>query len=421
MVLRMPTPLRKLLLMSDSPLLATGYANQTRGIAKRLARIPDLETSVLGCQYIGSPMWVDHDGALLSTRKRLGSYHLLPRSDNSNSPYCEDILRTRITEVEPEILWILLDMFMVQWIHNYDISPAKFIMYFPSDGFPLPVWTDQVLKKAQARVAMSKFGQEQAWELGIKDCGYIPHGTETNLFFPRSEAVKLELRRKWGSMFRTTSGFPVNLEDKFIVGSVARFQPRKMIYEMLKVFRDFSKDKKNVFFFCHMNPNDQSMIGSGGNFLIMDLIKKYGLENKIVFTGAQVVNGLTDQQMAELYNLFDVHVLTTSGEGFGIPTIEAQASGVPSVITDFTTSEELIGEDRGIRAKLATTITGTYNVERGMVDKDDFVKGMNTLYHDPQMLKQMAKKCREFAVKNFDMDSVVFPQWEKLFREVLGT
>ncbi len=41
----------------------------------------------------------------------------------------------------------------------------------------------------------------------------------------------------------------------------------------------------------------------------------------------------------------DIFLLTTSGEGFGIPTIEALACEVPCVITDFTTTYELLMDD----------------------------------------------------------------------------
>ena len=41
--------------------------------------------------------------------------------------------------------------------------------------------------------------------------------------------------------------------------------------------------------------------------------------------------GWPEERMAQLYNAFDVLSLASSGEGFGIPLIEAQACGVPVV------------------------------------------------------------------------------------------
>ena len=51
---------------------------------------------------------------------------------------------------------------------------------------------------------------------------------------------------------------------------------------------------------------------------------------------------ITDEGMANLYNCMDVFVLPTGGEGFGIPTVEAMACGVPICVTNYTTGYELI-------------------------------------------------------------------------------
>lgn len=52
-----------------------------------------------------------------------------------------------------------------------------------------------------------------------------------------------------------------------------------------------------------------------------------------------------DDGMVDIYNMMDVHALPTGGEGFGIPTVEAMACGVPNVITNYTTGYELVGAD----------------------------------------------------------------------------
>jgi glycosyltransferase involved in cell wall biosynthesis len=44
-----------------------------------------------------------------------------------------------------------------------------------------------------------------------------------------------------------------------------------------------------------------------------------------------------------MYNAADVFLLPSQGEGFGIPVLEAQASGCPVIVTDFTAQSELCG------------------------------------------------------------------------------
>jgi glycosyltransferase involved in cell wall biosynthesis len=45
-----------------------------------------------------------------------------------------------------------------------------------------------------------------------------------------------------------------------------------------------------------------------------------------------------------IYSSFDVFLGTSMGEGFGIPTVEAQACGVPVIVSDFAASAELVGD-----------------------------------------------------------------------------
>jgi len=50
---------------------------------------------------------------------------------------------------------------------------------------------------------------------------------------------------------------------------------------------------------------------------------------------------VSDGQMATIYSALDVHLLASSGEGFGIPIIEAQACGCPVIVGDWTSMPEL--------------------------------------------------------------------------------
>jgi glycosyltransferase involved in cell wall biosynthesis len=48
--------------------------------------------------------------------------------------------------------------------------------------------------------------------------------------------------------------------------------------------------------------------------------------------------------MAAIYSQMDVLLATSYGEGFGVPTVEAQACGVPVIVSDFAASPELVGD-----------------------------------------------------------------------------
>ena len=51
----------------------------------------------------------------------------------------------------------------------------------------------------------------------------------------------------------------------------------------------------------------------------------------------------TPEEMAAIYSSLDVLLNASMGEGFGLTVLEAQACGVPAIVTDFTAMSEVCG------------------------------------------------------------------------------
>jgi len=394
--------------MTDSLLISTGYATITRNIIKRFAKIPDFKCTHFGWQFIGNPTFFRPDDTI--GNNTFGAIRLLPNRGTHH--FGGDLLQNYIRLVQPDITFILADTFMLHdWIYNIDFSPSKFIMYFPSDGTPLPARCENVLKKANIPVAMSKYAQEEAKKYYNIDTKYIPHAVDTKFYHPISEQEKQRLRVKWSKKWG------IDLMNKFIVLSVGRNQGRKALPELIKCIGKFSKNKKDVLFLIHADPEDPA--GISPHWTLMDILQRNKIDHITRFTGTRVWFQFPKEDYREVFQLADIHALATTGEGWGIPTIEAMACGIPNIITDFTTTEEIIKRDGcGLAIPLTTTITGTWAVERGFVDKDKFVEGLELLYKDKDLREKFGKKGREKVTKEYDWD-VVFPLWKKLFYETL--
>jgi len=259
---------------------------------------------------------------------------------------------------------------------------------------------------------MSKFAQLQIKKAHDIDSTYIPHAFDPKLFFPLNEDKKLEIRKKWG------------LLNKFIVGVVARNQGRKMLDRTVKAFAIFCKDRPDAILLMHTDPNDGAQI-----FNLMTLINRLKIQNRVVFTGATFHNAFTYTQMNEVYNVMDVFLLTTSGEGFGVPIIEAMAVGIPQIVTDYTTTKELVIDDikTGVAVSLVGTketphphtdeilngtMTGTWAVERGIMDLNDCVDKLNYFYEGKKT--QLIKNCIEKA-KGYTWKAIM-PLWIKALK-----
>lgn len=164
----------------------------------------------------------------------------------------------------------------------------------------------------------------------------------------------------------------------------------------------------------HCDPHDQQ------GFDLINLGVQYKIQDKIRYTKMPSYKwGLTDEQMNSIYNLFDVHSVSSTGEGFGLTIPESMAAGIPNVWPDYTTPKELIA-DSGIAVPLSTLVMGSMNVDRGMVDLVKYEEALQYLYDNPGERERMGKRARELAVERYDWDKVIVPKWEALFEKVVS-
>jgi glycosyltransferase involved in cell wall biosynthesis len=303
---------------------------------------------------------------------------------------------------------------LFDWVLKIDFTPSKFIFYFPSDGeYTLPARCEEVIKKANVPVAMSKFAQEQVRrEYGL-DVDYIPHGVPTDFYYPANLDRKQALREKWSRLWN------IDLRDKFVILFVGRNQGRKALPELMKIIGKFYKMHKDIVFIIHADPEDNAGIQPA--FSIFDLLKRNKIEGITRFTGMKFWWGFPEEDLREIYQISDVHASSTTGEGWGITTTESMSCGVPNIITDFTTTKEILEDGKfGIPVPVKMTITGTWAVERAFIDIDKFVEGLETLYKDENLRKSMGRLSREKVVREYDLERTVFPQWNKLLQRELN-
>ena len=174
----------------------------------------------------------------------------------------------------------------------------------------------------------SKHAEQLTHEAGL-ECYYVPHGVNTKVFKPKDKAEA-----------RERLGLP---KDAYIIGTVAMNKgvpSRKSFVEMITAFANCKKRHPSMVYLL------QTATGEGVNWMINLPELCYGLGLKVgtdvIFCDQyQMVTGFPPEYMADLYASMDVHLLASLGEGFGIPTLEAQACGTPVIVGDWTASPEL--------------------------------------------------------------------------------
>ncbi len=120
------------------------------------------------------------------------------------------------------------------------------------------------------------------------------------------------------------------ISDKFVIGHVGQFRQQKNHSFLIKIFNEVH----------HSNPNAVLLlVGKGPEMqATQDLVHKLGLSNSVYFLGAR-------SDIPDLMQAMDLFILPSLFEGLPVTMIEAQAAGLPCIISDKVPLECKITED----------------------------------------------------------------------------
>lgn len=135
--------------------------------------------------------------------------------------------------------------------------------------------------------------------------------------FLYSRQIRTQYREKW------------NLQGKFVVGHVGRFTEQKNHRFLLEIFQEIKKkETESVLLLLGTGPLEEE---------IREMAEHKGLADSILFLG------ITDQ-VAEWMQAMDSFVLPSLYEGLPFAAIEAQACGLPVILSDRITREAKVTE-----------------------------------------------------------------------------
>jgi glycosyltransferase involved in cell wall biosynthesis len=119
----------------------------------------------------------------------------------------------------------------------------------------------------------------------------------------------------------------LNLENKFIVGHIGRFELQKNHEFLLDIFYEvYKRNKESILL----------LIGAGS---LQDCIKQK--VNKLALTDNVRFLGLLSN-VSDFYQVMDCFVFPSLYEGLPLVIVEAQACGLPCFISDFLSYEATI-------------------------------------------------------------------------------
>ena len=368
---------RRLLWIGDSPTTAwTGFGRAAFNIINQLKDAYDV--SVCGTTFDGCPY--DHDAM---------PYGVYPISKG-----VQEVIRL----TQPDVIVAQHDPWHVQqWLRDAGKIPVVGIM--PIDGKNCR--TDYLNELAMA-IWWTQFAEAEARIGGYTGPSrVIPLGVDLETFRP----VDKQHTRKF-------VGLPEHVQDAFIVGCVARNQPRKRLDLTVRHFAEWvhSRDIKDAYLYIQTAPTGEAA------YDVNSLMRYEKLEHRLLLVTPAVYRTLPEIQQAGVINSLDVYFTTTQGEGWGLPVQEAMASGVPVVAPDWSGLGSWAKD--GALLVPCCDVAGTINtnlppgVQRiavlgGVPDKQANITALDALYHDREFYGDVA--ARGLALVNrpeFRWDSI---------------
>lgn len=387
----------KIMFVGDSPTVDTGFGIVSKNLLTNWHKMGH-NIVVLGInEYGDNPRKVQEFPFPIYPCEKGGPEHVYGMHKVWNIAQMEN----------PDIVFLLNDPWLIKTymdIKPKDILPyTKFVAYYPTDAAPLkPEW-HKVLNELDAQICYTKYAEDVV----VKSNGSRPdnlyqvyHGVDTDTFFPMSQAVA-----------RKHLGLP---EDLFIVGMIARNQPRKRFDLLMMAFAEFAKDKEKVKLYLHTGLKD---VG----FDILNIADQLSISDKLIMTEDLAPNrGVSPEMLNYIHNAFDVNCLISLGDGFGLPVAESMACGCVQLVSGHSALQELVEGHGGFTVKNAAWIlnSGGINTWGGVSDVVDMVDKLNKLYKNVDLRTTMGAEGYAFITQEQFTWEYASNQMNDIFKEI---
>lgn len=161
-------------------------------------------------------------------------------------------------------------------------------------------------------------------------------------------------------------------EDAFVYGFVGRITRDKGVNELLEAYKKLNDDSYLIM----VGPSEVD------ETINQELYTWASKNEKIKFTGYTTV-------VEQYLSAMDCYILPSYREGFGMGVVEAEAMGVPVIVTDIPgPTDAMIDNETGIVVQKA--------------DVESLYNAMISIREDKVRYFAMAEKAHDFAVNNFE-------------------
>lgn len=339
----------------------TGLARVNEAIADGLHAL-GWEISVLAVNYHG-------DATPLQQR------HRLYPAEGGGDPWGVGRIAGMVKHVEPDAILMVHDPWnAVQLLAELPDDAPPVVAYVPIDGTSLKRAHVEPLKRCASVVAYTQFGLDALRAAGLtSDAAIIPHGIDLGVFHPIAQA---EARRLAGLR-----------EDVYAVLVLDQNQPRKRLDIAFEAFAQFAEGKPDSVVLVYHGP-----LRTRNGWDIEAMAEDLGIGERLIATSHRITPtaGVPSDRMAALYSMCDVKLSATSGEGWGLTTMEAMACGLSCIAPNFAALGEWAADAAYlVPAPIRLRHCGGINTVGQVARPEDLAAALDDLYWHAQIRNEL--------------------------------
>jgi len=362
----------KILIYSDYLKFTSGYAREVKDILPFLKK--NNEVRMVGLGYNGYPR--DEENYVYNTK--------LP---DVKDYYAQEVLHYAIDDFKPDIILTVQDFWILPKISFVLAHPGNFKWFHwgTLDSEPIDFYCRESLKWMHYCFWHSHFGAVQTKLVMPGVLGEVVYPSVDTKVFYKMDKNKLKKQFK--------------LDEFNVLICNARGQQRKNVPMLLDAFKQVLQELPNTVLILPSGiSNTITDNGQLDGYDLERFVAELGLTDYVLMPRSKNKGPIDDNALNVQYNLADLNILPSWGEGFGLPFIEAGICGVPSIGIDHSAVHEVV-LNRGALVKPRTYAYNSDGSKYFIPHPDDIAKTIIDMLKDKKKLKEMGKNAFEFASK----------------------
>ncbi len=392
---------KKIFIISDHPLAPSGVGTQTKYMIDALIKTGKYKFVCFG----GA---VKHKDYTPRSVDPYGDDWIVIPVDGYGT---QEMVRSMMMNDRPDLIWFMTDPRFYEWLWAMDNEVrvhAPMVYYHVWDNYPYPDFNAKFYNSTDVIACISKVTHDIVQTVAPNvESHYIPHAVDSKIFKPLPDEIIADLRKQHFGDDRVTF---------FWNNRNAR---RKQVGSLITWFNNFAEEvgPDNVRLLLHTDPKDP--MGQDLHALLNNI---GATDGRVQISTAKV----SQEHLAEMYNMVDCTLNISDAEGFGLATLESLSCQTPIVVTMTGGLQEQVtdGEEWfGIGLQPASkSIIGSQQVPyiyEDRVCEADVKAALHKIYEmTPDQRRLLGMKGRQHVIKNYNF-STFNKSWVNLFEKIV--